>query len=175
MVGALALTTSVSVIPHGSSVHAAGAEVPFGDKMGKAVANYDRIAPTIATGGLLKQGAIEQLKAAGFATVLDLRGPDEGIEPEKAAAENAGLRYLNIPVTDQAPGEAQVAAFARILENPANHPILIHCQTANRVGAIWVLYRVSKGIPSSIAIEEGRTIGLQPTRERAVRARLVLP
>ena len=76
---------------------------------------------------------------------------------------------------DQAPTDAQVEDFTRIVENSANRPILVHCHTANRVGAMWTLYRARKGVPFAIALEEGRTIGLQPGREKAVRARLGEP
>jgi protein tyrosine phosphatase (PTP) superfamily phosphohydrolase (DUF442 family) len=155
--------------------HAAGAEVPFGEKVGPAFTNYDRIRPTIATAGVLKDGAVGSLRPLGFAAVLDLRGPTEGTASEKVEVESASLRYFNIPVTEQAPSDEQVVAFAGIVEDPANQPIIIHCHSASRVGAMWVLYQVRKGAPVAIALEEGRTIGLQPDREKAVRARLGEP
>jgi len=61
-----------------------------------------------------------------------------------------------------------VVEFARIVEESTYFPLLIHCGSANRVGAIWVLYLVHRGIPISIAVEEGRTIGMQGGRENAV-------
>lgn len=173
MILILALALIAFADPQGAS--AAGAEVPFGEKVGRVLTNYDRIRPTIATAGLLKDGAVADLKPLGFVTVLDLRGPKEGTASEKAEVESAGLRYFNIPVTEQAPTGAQVEAFTRIVEDPANHPIVVHCRTASRVGAMWVLYQVRKGVPVAIAVEEGRTIGLQLERENAVRARLGEP
>ncbi len=146
----------------------AGKEVPFGDKVGPAIINYNRLRPNIATAGLLKNGAIIELKLLGFATILDLRSQDEGAEVEKQAVEAAGLRYFNIPVTDNVPSDAQVTQFAHIVENAAHFPLIIHCVSANRVGAMWTLYRAYRGIPISIAVEEGRTIGMQRNREDAV-------
>lgn len=160
---------------HPQCAHAAGAEAPFGEKVGPGFTNYDRIRPTIATAGVLKDGAIGSLRPLGFAAVLDLRGPKEGAAAEKVEVESAGLRYFNIPVTEQAPPDEQIVAFAGIVEDPANQPIIVHCHTASRVGAMWALYQVRKGAPVAIALEEGRTIGLQPDREKAVRARLVEP
>jgi uncharacterized protein (TIGR01244 family) len=171
----LMLALALIAFAHPELAYAADPEVPFGEKVGRAFTNYDRIRPTIATAGLLKDGAVADLKPLGFVTVLDLRGPKEGTDSEKAAVESVGLRYFNIPVTDQPPTDAQVEAFTRIVEDPANRPILVHCSTANRVGAMWVLYQVRKGAPVAFAVEEGRTIGLQPERERAVRARLGEP
>jgi uncharacterized protein (TIGR01244 family) len=171
----LMLVLALIAFGHPKLAYAAGAEVPFGEKVGRAFTNYDRIRPTIATAGSLKDGAVADLKPLGFVTVVDLRGPKEGTASEKAEVESAGLRYFNIPVTEQTPTDAQVEAFTRIVDEPANRPILIHCSTANRVGAIWTLYQVSKGVPIAVAVEEGRTIGLQPERENAVRARLGEP
>jgi hypothetical protein len=37
---------------------------------------------------------------------------------------------------------------------------------------MWTLYRVRQGIAVSIALEEGRTAGLQPDREAELRKRL---
>jgi uncharacterized protein (TIGR01244 family) len=147
-------------------------EVPCADKVSSAVTRYTRVRPTVATAGLLKEGAIGELKALGFATILDLRGPEEGTEAEKRAAEAAGLRYLNIPVTDELPSEAQVSAFARVVEDASNAPLLVHCASANRVGTMWTLYRTRTGFPLAQAIEEGRAIGMQKGREDAVLRRL---
>jgi uncharacterized protein (TIGR01244 family) len=152
-----------------------GIEAPFGDKLSPSVTNYKRIRPAIGTAGVLKEAALVELKALGFVAILDLRTPEEGTETEKVAAEAVGLRYFNIPVSEQAPTEAQVQVFIRLVEDAANYPLLIHCQTANRVGAIWTMYRVRKGVPFAIAVEEGRSIGLQPGREKAVRAQILEP
>jgi uncharacterized protein (TIGR01244 family) len=91
------------------------------------------------------------------------------VAPEKGAVESAGLRYFNIPVTNGLPTGFQIIEFAHVVEDSDNAPLLIHCASANRVGAVWALYRALKGIPEDIALEEGRTIGLQPDREAAVR------
>jgi uncharacterized protein (TIGR01244 family) len=143
--------------------------------MSQAVINYDRATPVVATGGLLQEGAVTELVARGFAAVLDLRTAQEGTAEEQVAVEAAGLSYFNIPIAQGAPSEAQVRAFAAIVENAANHPILVHCASGNRVGAMWTHYRVAQGMPFEYAVEQGRTAGLMPARENAVRARLGEP
>ncbi len=40
---------------------------------------------------------------------------------------------------------------------------------------MWALYRAANGVPGEIAIQEGRTVGLKPSREVAVREQLGLP
>src|SRR5512140_3580778 len=69
-------------------------DVPSAATVGAAVVNYTVLRPGIATGGQVGPDAIATLKSLGFATILDLRGPDEGTDLEKAAAEKAGLRYF---------------------------------------------------------------------------------
>jgi uncharacterized protein (TIGR01244 family) len=164
-IGVLAAPTAVLA-------QAAVREAPFGDKAGSLAVNYTRLKPHIATAGLIKNGAVPALKALGFATIVDLRAPEEGTGAEKQAVEAAGLRYVNNPVTGGGPTDAQVAEFARVVEDAANAPLLVHCASANRVGAMWTLYRVRQGIPVSIALEEGRTAGLRPGREAELRKRL---
>jgi uncharacterized protein (TIGR01244 family) len=151
-----------------AAAQAARKEVPFGDKVGPAVTNYNRLRPHIATAGALKDGAISELKSLGFATILNLCGPDEGADVEKRAVEAAGLRFFNIPFTEMIPSDEQVAEFARIVEDAGYFPLLIHCGSASRAGAMWTLYRAHRGIPIAIAVEEGRTTGMRPDREDAV-------
>jgi uncharacterized protein (TIGR01244 family) len=146
-------------------------EAPLGDKASSLAVNYTRLKPHIATAGLLKNGAAPALKALGFATIVDLRGPNEGTAAEKQAVEAAGLRYVNIPVTGSGPTDAQVAEFARVVGDANNAPLLVHCVSANRAGAMWTLYRVRHGTPPSVALEEGRTVGLRPEREAELRKR----
>ena len=150
-------------------------QVPPKNEVSPAVSNYSRVTPQIAAGGSLRDGAVAELKSLGVATIIDLRGPDEGIDAERGAAAVAGLRYFNIPVTTEVPTDAQIVEFARLVENAEHHPLMVHCGSANRVGAMWTLYRAAKGTAIPAAIAEGREIGLQPARETAVQRRLAQP
>lgn len=123
----------------------------------------------------MKPDAFPQIKALGFKTVINLLSAKEGEAKEAASAKAAGLNYINLPVTELAPVADQVAAFTRLVQDPSNYPILLHCESSNRVGALWALYRAGTGVPAEIAIQEGRTVGLKPSREKAVREILKLP
>ena len=169
---ALAVLSALWAAP----AQAASPQAPFGDKVSAAINNYNRATPNIATSGKYDPAAIAELKALGFTAVLDLRAQSEEGAPAVAeAARAAGLKYFNIQVTTRAPTDTQVAEFAHIAEDPANYPLLVSCVSANRSGAMWALYRASKGVDAMVAIEEGRAQGLKPSREKAVRARLGLP
>lgn len=155
-------------------VAAGGTQAPYGDKVSAAFRNYLRASPYIGTAGVVRQGGFEEAKALGFKTILNLNTAGEGAVEERGVAEAAGLRYIWISVATKAPTLEQVKQFARHVGDPKNYPILVHCQSANRVGAMWALYRASQGVPPQIAIQEGRTVGLKPSRETAVRQQLKL-
>ncbi|MFE8072931.1 sulfur transferase domain-containing protein [Marinobacteraceae bacterium S3BR75-40.1] len=142
---------------------------PYGDAMPAIVDNYNRPAPYIASGGLIKEGALPQLKELGFKTVVTLMTEEEGAGEEEKAAHGAGINYYKLGVSTKAPTWEQVEAFTRIASSPENYPILVHCHSANRVGAMWALYRFHLGVPAELALEEGRAAGLKTSREGAVK------
>lgn len=147
----------------------------FGNDMPNIVKNYLRATPYIGTGGLIDPSGLGILKSLGFKTIVNLNTAEEGATEEAALAKAAGLQFVSLAVPTKAPTPEQVAEFAKIAENPENYPILLHCESSNRVGAMWALYRASKGVPPEIAVEEGRAVGLKTSREAAVREQLGLP
>lgn len=147
-------------------------QVPFGNAIGDKVRNYGRPAPFIASGGYIADGAMGDLKALGFKTVVSLLSAEEGVDQEQEQAIAAGLNFHGIGVSTKAPSWEQVAAFTEIASNPDNYPILVHCASSNRVGAMWTLYRANVGIPEEIAIQEGRAVGLKLSRETVIREML---
>ncbi len=161
--------------PQAGGPQAGGPQAPFGDQVSAQIFRYNRAAPGMASAGRLTGDGVAEAKSLSFKTIVDLRTPREGLEAERKAAAAAGLSYINIPVSGGVPTASQVARFAAIADDPANHPILFHCQGANRAGAMWALYRTLKGVPAAVALDEGRTAGLMPFTEIKVRAQLGLP
>ncbi len=157
------------------AAQAMAGEAPFGDKVSAAIFNYTRASPFIASAGTLGEGGVAEAKALGFKTIVDLRTAEEGTLVEKVEAIGLGLCYVNLPVAGGPPSDEQVARFRAIAEDASNFPVLVHCAAGNRVGALWALYRAGRDVPAEVAVEEGRTLGLRPNREKAVRARLGLP
>jgi uncharacterized protein (TIGR01244 family) len=118
---------------------------------------------SVATAGQPVDAAFGKLAANGFRSVMNLRTASEGIdlERERGLAEAAGMRYVSIPVVSSAPKPEQVDAFIKAVKDPSNHPMLIHCASANRVGAFWMIYRaVEQNWPEEKALEEATRIGL---------------
>ena len=122
------------------------------------------LSPSLMTGGQPSERAFGVIAKNGFRTVLNLRAASEGIDParDRAAAEREGMRYLHIPVESRAPRDEQAEEFVRVVRDESNHPIFVHCATANRVGAFMLIYRVLEdGWGEERALEEATRIGLR--------------
>jgi protein tyrosine phosphatase (PTP) superfamily phosphohydrolase (DUF442 family) len=144
-------------------------EAPFGDKVSERIPMYHRASPTIATAGPLGRLGIIEARATGFRTILNLAAATVAAgQDDKAMAEFALLRYFSVPVAS-VPSEEQVAEIRRIVEDPANAPILIYGQQ-DQAAAAWALLRAAGGVPAEFALQEGKTAGLRqrlgPVQER---------
>lgn len=126
------------------------------------IRNFLQVTPDFCTGGQPRLEHFATLKANGVKAVLNLRQPSEHrAEEEKAAVEQAGLKYFNIPVVFGTPTDAMADEFLRITDDPANRPMFIHCTAAIRVGAFWMIRRVLRdGMTPDAALEEARKVGL---------------
>ena len=111
--------------------------------------------------------------AAGVTTVINLR-PDAELQgrDERAEVAQAGMRYVQIPVAGGQGISAQNAdALVQALQQ-ADGPVLVHCASGNRVGALLALGAVRSGTPVEEAIAYGRAAGLGPQAEAIVRQRI---
>ena len=81
-----------------------------------------------------------QLRDEGLKAVVNLRPAGEHELDERAEVENLGMRYFEIPVGGpQDITHENARRFHEIIEDSGNQPILIHCGTGNRVGALYAL------------------------------------
>src|SRR5512138_989400 len=117
--------------------------------------------PSITTAA---QPSAEQLATAaksGIKTVIDLRGVDEdrGMD-EKATVEKLGMSYVTLPV-EGSPGVtyANATALDKLIAG-AQKPVLIHCATGNRVGALLALRDKQNGATNESALALGVASGL---------------
>lgn len=124
-------------------------------------------------GGRISAEDLPALRAAGIAQVIDLT-PDAETPAfdEAAGARAAGMVYANLPIAGPADLTAEaVAAFDQLLRG-AEGPVLVHCASGNRVGALAALRAaLVEGQSEEDAIAEGRRWGLC-SLEGAVRERL---
>lgn len=119
--------------------------------------------PNLLTAGQPGPGDFEALAAAGLKRVVNLRpeNEDPGYD-EPALAARLGLHYQVIPVAgpgDLTPDSAR--ALDAALQAAGSDPVLIHCASSNRVGALLAL-RASwlHGASDEQALALGRAGGL---------------
>lgn len=118
------------------------------------------------------RAVLEAAAAGGFAAVVDLRLPGEerGID-EAAVVEELGMRYVSLPI---GPPEDVTWENASTLDDVlagVDGPVLLHCASGNRVGALFALRASARGATPDEALAVGKEAGL--TRyETAVRERL---
>lgn len=142
-------------------------QVPYATQVNNLM-RYQRVSPEIATSGGLTADAIQELAKHSFRTVIDLRTEPEGTQEEKLAVEAADMAYINIPVTNAGIDDSQLAAFKQAIAQ-ASPPILLHCATGNRAGAMWTSYRLGEGVTPEIAFKEGRAAGMNASMEEKIR------
>jgi uncharacterized protein (TIGR01244 family) len=127
------------------------------------VPNYTRVDATVACAGATPVAAIPELKKNGFAAMINFRTAEEegaDIEASKAAAAKVGIKYIHIPF--RTPTAENADAFLKAVADPTNQPVYIHCASANRVGAMWLIKRVKlDGWDVDRATKEAETIGLR--------------
>lgn len=102
-------------------------------------------------------------KDAGVKTVINMRHPEEMTDfDEKETVTALGMEYVNLPWAGPEELTDEVFGRARELLNISEKPILLHCSSANRVGAVWIPWRVlDGGIDIEDAVEEAKTIGIK--------------
>jgi len=109
------------------------------------IVNFSRVETTVACAGATTPAALTEVKKMGYASVVNLRQASEAgaeIEAEAAAAKAAGLNYVHLPFNAASPDPMLVDNFLKALSDPKNQPAFIHCASANRAAALWMIKRV---------------------------------
>jgi protein tyrosine phosphatase (PTP) superfamily phosphohydrolase (DUF442 family) len=129
--------------------------------------------PGIATGGQPDTAHVRALAAAGFRGVLDLRAADEPRGYDEAAFVRAmGLRYRALPVTPATLTDSVFTVFRGWMQDTTATPLLVHCASGNRVGAVLLPWLVlDRGWSMERALATARAGGLTSAAlEQAARA-----
>lgn len=116
----------------------------------------------VLTGGQPSDEQLTALRDAGYETVINLRRPDErGTRGEAEKVAALGMTYVSLPVAGAAGlTEENAAALAAALDEVAR-PVLLHCGSGNRVGALLAVKAFwLDGASAEEALEIGRGAGL---------------
>jgi uncharacterized protein (TIGR01244 family) len=104
---------------------------------------------------------LSMAKEAGFTTIVDLRGESEDRGMDEAAEIQAlGMSYITLPIAGA--GDItfdNAAALDKILAD-ADGPVLLHCASGNRVGALYALMEKMDGATDEEALAAGKAAGL---------------
>lgn len=96
----------------------------------------------------------------GYVAVIDLRTAREarGLD-EQAVVEGLGMDYVPMPIGSDGISFANAMELDRLISS-YNDPVLVHCGSANRVGALLALRASRQGAGDEAAVEIGKTGGL---------------
>jgi len=114
----------------------------------------------ITSAGQPDEAALKVFAEQGYKTVIDLRteGEDRGIDEAKVI-EGLGMDYLILPIGRDSISFDSARALDQLIEN-AEGPVLIHCGSGNRVGALLALRKSLSGADDETALEYGREGGM---------------
>ena len=110
---------------------------------------FRKIAATVYASPQIGLAEVAAARDAGISLIINNRPEDESPdqvpgEEIEAAARNAGMAYVAIPVTHAGFSEPQVAAMAAALDE-APGPVLAYCRSGTRSTLLWALARASQG------------------------------
>ena len=112
--------------------------------------------------GQFAQDDIAEIKRAKVKRVINLRTEGEISWDYRAALKQEGLELIEIPF--RAPETLNDEVFGKIRKLLKNQkePTLLHCGSANRVGGVWLPFRVlDQGVDLETAIKEAEKVGLR--------------
>ncbi|MEL7187283.1 MAG: sulfur transferase domain-containing protein [Pseudomonadota bacterium] len=123
-------------------------------------------ADDVISAGQPDEATVEQYAAAGYKTVIDLRtaGEDRGMD-EPAVVAAAGMKYVSLPVS-RSDITFEKAKQLDALLGSEEGPVVLHCGSGNRVGALMALRASLKGKSDDEALQVGREFGLTGLAER---------
>jgi uncharacterized protein (TIGR01244 family) len=128
------------------------------------ITNFARLETTIACAGATTPAAVAEIKRRGYKSIINLRQPAEAgadVDAEAAAAKEAGITYVHLPLNSASPDPAVVPQFINAVSAPANQPAFVHCASGNRAAALWLIKRVQvDGWDFDRAAAEAADLGL---------------
>jgi len=123
-----------------------------------------KVAPVdgITSAGQPDETSLEVFANSGYAVVIDMRGPDEdrGMDDFSGAVEQTGMKYVAFPVVGKDAISFDTAARLDELLQGTEGPVLMHCGSGNRVGAVLALRESLKGASDEDAIQYGKDAGM---------------
>jgi len=133
------LASAIAVLPAMSAM----AGESRNTRVAITIGNFGEVAPTYFRGEQPEGSDYATLAAFGIKTVIDLQA--DGLASEKGQVEQAGMAFHRIPMTTRtAPTTAQIDQFLKLVNDPANQPVYVHCAGGkHRTGVMTAIYRMT--------------------------------
>jgi uncharacterized protein (TIGR01244 family) len=133
---------SAAVLTMSLMLPAAQGQVKKSDVPG--ITNFAQVETTVACAGAVTPTSVASIKKMGFASIINLRLADEkgaDIDAEAAAAKEAGITFVHIPMNGAKPDPTVADKFMQTITSPGTSPAFIHCASGNRAAAMWMIKR----------------------------------
>lgn len=116
----------------------------------------------MTSSGQPDEKALKVFADSGYSVVIDMRGPDEnrGMDDFEGAVEAAGMQYLAFPVVGAEQVSFETAAKLDEVLQGIDGPVLMHCGSGNRVGAVLALRQSLNGAADEESLEFGKDAGM---------------
>lgn len=102
--------------------------------------NFYKVSDDLYRGAQPTAEGVEQLKALGIKTIINLRSSDT----DKNLSIPSGIAYETIPMTAWRVDDAEVVRFLQIVGDRSRLPAFVHCRRgADRTGLMVAIYRVA--------------------------------
>ncbi len=123
----------------------------------------------LLTGGQPTREQLVRAAELGYRVVIDLRPAGEAgrLAGEETIVTGLGMRYVHIPIAGaQDLTEANARRLDEALRRAAGEPVLFHCASGNRVGALLALEAaLVDGVAPEEALALGKRAGLTRLEE----------
>ena len=127
---------------------------------GIRIRNFSRVDDHYYRGGQPRGADYADLASLGIKAVVDLKHADDVNESD--LVRQMGMRFYLIPLTTiSAPSGAAVTQFLKLVDDPENQPVFVHCEGGHdRTGVMTAIYRVTHdGWTSQQAYAEMKRFG----------------
>jgi uncharacterized protein (TIGR01244 family) len=129
----------------------------------EAVVKLGKVEPIdgLTTAGQPDEAAFRVFAENGYRVVIDLRtaGEDRGLD-EPAFVEALGMKYIAMPIDGPDINFEKARELDELLDS-YDEPVLLHCASSNRVGALLALHAFAETGDAELALERGRAAGMK--------------
>ena len=127
----------------------------------------------VSTAGQPDEAGFKVFADNGYVAVIDLRteGENRGLG-EPAVVQALGMDYINFPIGRDGITFENAKTLEGIMVR-YDQPVLVHCGSANRVGALFALNEYRESEDSEKALAAGREAGMtgtEPTVKKVLEA-----